>query len=172
MNGGKKEARFKQFVQTQEKPGSGKLKCNIDAVIFSQRTQYGISIWIRDDSGSFVRAKTVVHSSFVSFEGGSIRVLWGAGLLAGIGCSKSQHRAGLWGRVVDGNKGNQTNVTEFGSILQRCKNIIRHLQNLRVSFIMWQASIKDSRFYASSQVFDVIPESQLYCKFDLKWNAI
>lgn len=37
-------SRQEHIMQTQEKQGSRKLKCNIDAVIFSQRRQYGISI--------------------------------------------------------------------------------------------------------------------------------
>ncbi|MCI33649.1 hypothetical protein A2U01_0054866, partial [Trifolium medium] len=40
-------------------PETGRVKCNVDAVISKDHNCYSVSICLRDDKGSFIRAKTM-----------------------------------------------------------------------------------------------------------------
>ncbi|KAH1242874.1 hypothetical protein GmHk_07G020095 [Glycine max] len=42
-------------------PISGSIKCNLDATIFKDQNSFNIEICLRDDHGSFIKARTEFH---------------------------------------------------------------------------------------------------------------
>jgi len=88
------------------KPNAGELKCNMDAMIFPEQNQFGISICICNDRGEFVTAKTAVFLGVPSVHEAKVCEL---------GFDKVSIE--LDGRpVVDGILSKSNHQTEFGCI--------------------------------------------------------
>lgn len=155
------------------RPAEGTVKCNVDAALFDDN-RFGIGLCIRDYQGLFVKAKTVwFYGSPPPQEAEAL------GLLTAVKWLQELHIQRVTieldcKSVVDGIRGVCHSVTEFGSILSSCRNLLSLSQNYTVSFIRRQANLvahslaRASRDFASIQIFDCSPA----CIFPLIMNEI
>ncbi|XP_024632220.1 uncharacterized protein [Medicago truncatula] len=148
-----------------QKPLEGRFKCNIDASFSKHLNRVGIRICIRDDSGSFVLARTEWISPLCDVHVGEA-----LGLLSAL---EWVHLLQLGPidfeldakRVVDSFLSAQHDATEFGSIIHRCKTLFNlFYENSSVEFIRRQANevahelAKAASSSASFQILVNIPE--------------
>ncbi|XP_073064130.1 uncharacterized protein [Primulina eburnea] len=136
-------------------PPNGVVKCNIDAAFFDDIQTAGVSMVMRDAEGRFVMART--------------------SLIKGLRCVKEGEAIGLlealsWIRNLDyptvmfevdaqivhlAMRGNEKDNTEFGEIMESCRDIVSSKPGFSVHFVRRQANevahvlAKHSRFFDS-----------------------
>jgi hypothetical protein len=148
-----------------QKPLEGRFKCNIDASFSRRLNRIGIGMCIRDDSGTFVLAKTEWISPLCDVHVGEA-----LGLLSAL---EWVHELQLGPidfeldakRVVDRFLSTNNDVTEFGSIINNCRTLFGlYYENSSVEFVRRQANevahvlSKAVTLSASFQILVTIPD--------------
>ncbi|XP_058747206.1 uncharacterized protein LOC131620218 [Vicia villosa] len=121
------------------KPSAGRLKCNIDAS-FSQN-KVGISIYIRNDAGQFIAARTEWFSpcTYVAI-GEAIGLLTTIKWVINLGFDNMDFELDAK-QVVDDVNSVKPNDSDFGAIVDDCKRLITlFFRNSHVKFVRRQAN--------------------------------
>lgn len=122
------------------RPPSSFVKCNVDAAFFLQANDMGLGIIVWDDKGNVL----VYHSSVIP-GCASIREGEALGLLDAIpwvwtlGFSKIIFELGAK-VVVKAVQSSCLNISEFGSLIQRCREILHLESNFSICFVWRQAN--------------------------------
>ncbi|GAU29295.1 hypothetical protein TSUD_226660 [Trifolium subterraneum] len=143
------------------KPPAGALKCNVDTTCYTNQNLYGVGACIRDAQGRLVQA-------FVKRFNGKPEIAEAVELLEAMKWIQNSHMPMVHVKtdclqVVHGIRSNSKNNTEFGNIIDMCRNLINLNQNCKVSYVRRQANrvayelAQASRFMASPQVFHYCP---------------
>ncbi|PNX70657.1 cytochrome p450, partial [Trifolium pratense] len=122
------------------KPPAGALKCNVDTACYIDQNFYGVGACIRDAQGRFVQAFTK------KFDGKpEVAEAEAVGLLEAMRWIQNSHMPMVHIetdclQVVHDIKTNSRNNTEFGNIIDMCRNSINLNQNCKVSYVRRQAN--------------------------------
>lgn len=146
------------------RPPRSFVKCNVDAAFFISEQKIGIGCILRDENGMFLRCRTCIIVGMVSVKEGEAMGLrealsWVQSLGLKKVCFEMDAKV-----VVDAIKSSGADVSEFGSIVQHCKDLIRYEHEFSISFIRRQANecahalAKVSRSYASPMVWSEPPD--------------
>jgi hypothetical protein len=147
-----------------QKPGSGRLKCNVDAAFSSNFNRTGIGVCIRDEEGAFVLAKMInfpcAHQVAVGEAMGLFEALqW----LSDMSFDNIDFE--LDSKITcDAFHSRREDVSEFGHIIASCKALFSaFFTNSRVEFIRRQTNAaahvlaREATFLASPIIYYHIP---------------
>jgi len=142
----------------------GRYKCNIDAAFSNSLNRTGIGICIRDQDGSFVLAKTVMHPCFLPVDVGEALGLFSAlQWLSDMQFDNVDFETDSK-LTVDAFLSDRNDTSEFGCIITSCRSLFRLLfSNSRVEFVRRQANgvahalARDTAFLTGPAVYYEIP---------------
>jgi len=147
-----------------QKPTIGRLKCNVDASFSDALNCVGFGLCIRDDSGNFIKAKTLWSNSVCATDIGealelSHAIHWVRELqLTDVDFELDAKK------VVDYYNGGHNNISEFGAIIDKCKRCcFSCFENSKVEFRRRQANdvahtlAREVTFLSSPHVFNDVP---------------
>jgi hypothetical protein len=146
-------------------PPAGVVKCNIDAGIFDTEQKVGMGACLRDEKGRFIAAMTTnTDAVMTAAEGEAWGLYQGIKWITSSGYHKVVFELDCSKMVVDDIHNNYPNHSEYGSIIQDCKNIYLISNNdFVVVFTTRQANgsahalARAAISHASRSTFDVIP---------------
>jgi len=152
-----------QYIKWQ-KPGRGRLKCNVDAAFSSSLNVIGFGMCIRDETGQFVAAKTlrsspICDSSIGEALGLSYAIQWVHEMqLTNVDFEMDVKR------VVDYYIKGSNDISEFGAIIDDCRRrCCIWFENSKVEFNRRQANMvthilaREAILLPSPQTFNVVP---------------
>ncbi|MCH79557.1 retrotransposon protein [Trifolium medium] len=145
------------------KPQQGGFKCNVDAACYVAENRYSIGACVRDDAGRFVKAMTSHFVGTPEVQEGEVQ-----GLLVTLKWLQQLQINGIeiemnCLNVVQHLAKKIVNYTDFGSIIEKCKNVLNLIQNCKVNYVRRQANrvtqelAQVARSYASHYVFEYCP---------------
>jgi ribonuclease HI len=145
------------------KPPVGSLKCNIDAAVYIEQNIFCIGACLRDEQGQFMKAFAK------RFEGQpNISEAEAIGLLEALKWLNTMHTNHVYletdsMQVVNYLNNKCHDSTEFGIIIETCRNLLLYFEHCKVSYVRRQANrvahdlAQAARFNASRQVFNYCP---------------
>ncbi|XP_024626712.1 uncharacterized protein [Medicago truncatula] len=148
-----------------KKPAVGRYKCNIDASFSKHLNKVGIRMCIRDNTCTFVLAKTEWFSPICE-----VHIRKALGLLSAL---EWVHELNLGPmnfemdseKVVDNFLSTDHDAIEFKNIIQNCQSLFRnYYENSKVEFVRRQANeaahilVKAATLSTSFQILYVIPD--------------
>jgi ribonuclease HI len=144
-------------------PPAGVVKCNIDAGIFDTEQRVGMGACLRDEKGHFIATMTTnTDAGMTAAEGEAWGLYQGIKWITSSGYHKVVFELDCK-MVVDDIHNNYPNHSEYGSIIQDCKNILDLYNDFVVVFTRRQANgsahalARAALSHASRSTFDVIP---------------
>ncbi|XP_075485321.1 uncharacterized protein LOC142525036 [Primulina tabacum] len=144
-------------------PPSGTVKCNIDAAFFDDIKSAGISMVVRNDEGRFLMARTnLIKGLCCVREGEAIGLLEALSWIRNSNYPKVLFEVDAL-TVYNAMTESAVDITEFGGIMGRCRDIVATNPCFSVHFTRRQANevahvlAKHSRFYASPCVWSETP---------------
>jgi ribonuclease HI len=142
---------------------AGVVKCNIDAGIFDTEQRVGMGACLRDEKGHFIATMTTnTDAGMTAAEGEAWGLYQGIKWITSSGYHKVVFELDCK-MVVDDIHNNYPNHSEYGSIIQDCKNILDLYNDFVVVFTRRQANgsahalARAALSHASRSTFDVIP---------------
>jgi ribonuclease HI len=123
------------------KPQQGNMKCNVDASCYAAENRYSIGACIRDEHGRFVKA---MSAHFVGQP--AVHEAEAQGLLVALKWLQQMQITSMINiemdclQVVQNYAGNVVNLTEYGSLIGKCKTLLTLFHNCTVSFVRRQAN--------------------------------
>nr|KYP36545.1 hypothetical protein KK1_042329 [Cajanus cajan] len=146
-----------------KKPHVGTFTCNIDAALFQDSSYFGYSMCIRNDHGQFLTAKTGwAHSLPPVHEAEATALLTAIQWIENLSLTHVTIESDCKS-VLDALSRTQSQHSEYGSLLNKCRGLLHNHPNLSLKFIPRQANrvahclARASRCYASSHTFEFIP---------------
>jgi len=147
-----------------QRPLLGRYRCNIDAAFSNSLNRTGIGICIRDQDGSFVLVKTVLHPCFLPVDVGEalglyLALQWLSDMQFDNVDFETDSKL-----TVDAFLSDRNDMSEFGCIITSCRSLFSHLfSNSRVEFVRRQANgvahalARDTTLLASPAIYYEIP---------------
>ncbi|XP_073313582.1 uncharacterized protein [Primulina huaijiensis] len=144
-------------------PPSGTVKCNIDAAFFDDIKSAGISMVVRNEEGRFLMARTnLIKGLCCVREGEAIGLLEALSWIRNSNYPKVLFEVDAL-TVYNAMTESVADITEFGGIMGRCRDIVATNSGFSVHFTRRQANeiahvlAKHSRFYTSPCVWSETP---------------
>lgn len=148
------------------------VKINVDATIFKDQGIYGAGMVLRDDKGSFLKAKSITTQGI---PGMKKEKAWA--LLQAILRSNQMELQHLILKVdckpvVDGLSSNSREVLEFHSMFANCQSLLNNFPNSRVSLVKRQAKQVAHSLNKASRFHTMCFERILMCIYATILNEI
>lgn len=127
-------------VSAWTKPPLGTLKFNVDAAFNPQHSSTRLGICVRDHNGHFVLAKTIfIIPLAATKEGEALALLEALRWLQDLQVDHVTFESDCK-YMVDQLHSDEQDLTEFESILEHCRDILRVKPHYRVGFVKRQAN--------------------------------
>ncbi|KAJ1421261.1 Ribonuclease H-like superfamily [Sesbania bispinosa] len=112
-------------------PQPNRVKCNVDAALFSEERSVGVGLCLRDDQGRFIKAKSIYHQgSLSSPEAEGLGLLEAINWMEELGVQAVDIELDCK-IVVEAIQGDKAYVNELGEVLNLCKSKLDTRPNFR-----------------------------------------
>jgi ribonuclease HI len=145
------------------KPSQGWIKINVDAAFFRDQGMTSVACCVRDETGSFICAKTRTFNTVVTvLEGEALALLEAIRLAVHHGWDHVAFESDS-NTLVHSIAANNTGNSEFSDIVSSIKNMLSLLSNFEVKFVRRQANMvahalaRAAISWASHRFFDIVP---------------
>jgi hypothetical protein len=130
-----RNSNVERIQETWIKPRANFMKCNVDASFSINHDLVGIGIIIRDHRGHFFMAKSIQFSPLLPvLEGKAKSLLHAINWVIELGLLNVVFELDTK-IVVDAVNNSKVDMTDFGSIIDQCRNLVQSLSNSSVVFI-------------------------------------
>jgi ribonuclease HI len=145
------------------KPSQGWIKINVDAAFFRDQGMTSVACCVRDETGSFICAKTRTFNTVLTvLEGEALALLEAIRLAVHHGWDHVAFESDS-NTLVHSIAANNTGNSEFSDIVSSIKNMLSLLSNFEVKFVRRQANMvahalaRAAISWASHRFFDIVP---------------